>query len=114
MTSGMTAGRGGTWSGRTGETRDRVVGVTPFGWPAALLAVAVERAGGLGVLDLGRDHDRALAALADVCRWWQGSFGVRIAAGCEVRPHELPDAVDTVLIDAPVLEGGPLRDEGIE
>ena len=90
---------------RTGEQgdRDRVLGVTPFGWQAPRLVVAVERAGGLGVLDLGRDRGRALASLAEVARWWQGSFGVRLPAGCPVRSHELPVGVDTVVIDSPVL-----------
>ncbi|WP_229686466.1 beta-ketoacyl synthase N-terminal-like domain-containing protein, partial [Longimycelium tulufanense] len=82
-------------------TRDQVVGVTPFGRPAARLTVAVARAGGLGVLDLGRDRERALAALDEVTGWWGGPFGVRVPAGCDVRPEELPPAVDTILVDAP-------------
>ncbi|MCW2889517.1 MAG: beta-ketoacyl synthase [Streptosporangiaceae bacterium] len=91
--------------GRAGAEpdRDRVMGVTPFGWPSARLTVAVARAGGLGVLDLGRDRDRALAALTEIRGWWRGTFGVRIPAGCEVLPHELPDAVDTIVADAPAL-----------
>ncbi|MGI5327406.1 SDR family NAD(P)-dependent oxidoreductase [Actinomadura nitritigenes] len=80
-----------------------IVGVTPFGRPAPHVAVAVARAGGHGVLDLGTDREPALAALADVRRWWAGRFGVRVPAGCRVRPQELPDAVDTVLFDAPAL-----------
>ncbi|MEU6751860.1 SDR family NAD(P)-dependent oxidoreductase [Spirillospora sp. NPDC046719] len=80
-----------------------IVGVTPFGRPAPHVAVAVARAGGHGVLDLGTDREPALAALADVHRWWAGRFGVRVPAGCRVRPQELPDAVDTVLFDAPAL-----------
>ncbi|MER6815178.1 SDR family NAD(P)-dependent oxidoreductase [Spirillospora sp. NPDC000708] len=80
-----------------------IVGVTPFGRPAPHVAVAVARAGGHGVLDLGTDREPALAALADVRRWWAGRFGVRVPAGCRVRPQELPDAVDTVVFDAPAL-----------
>ncbi|MEU9020006.1 SDR family NAD(P)-dependent oxidoreductase [Actinomadura sp. NPDC048394] len=80
-----------------------IVGVTPFGRPAPHLAVAVARAGGHGVLDLGTDREPALAALADVRRWWAGRFGVRVPAGCRVRPQELPDAVGTVVFDAPAL-----------
>ncbi|MFB4303350.1 SDR family NAD(P)-dependent oxidoreductase [Actinomadura sp. NTSP31] len=83
--------------------RTEIVGVTPFGRPAPQLAVAVARAGGHGVLDLGTDREPALAALADVRRWWAGRFGVRVPAGCRVRPQELPDAVDTVVFDAPAL-----------
>ncbi|MBT2211106.1 type I polyketide synthase [Actinomadura sp. NEAU-AAG7] len=87
-----------------------IIGVTPFGRPAARLAVAVARAGGLGVLDLGRDRAAALAALADVRRWWRGPFGVRVPADCEVRPAELPDTVEAVLVDAPAL----IRDDSLD
>ncbi|WP_222870125.1 type I polyketide synthase [Actinomadura decatromicini] len=84
--------------------------MTPFGRPVPGLAVAVARAGGTGVLDLGADRAAALTALADVRRWWTGTFGVRVPAGCRVRPGELPDAVDTVLVDAPLLRPDGLVD----
>ncbi|RFU38383.1 hypothetical protein DZF91_27995, partial [Actinomadura logoneensis] len=77
-----------------------ILGVGPFGRPAPHLAAAVCRAGGLGVLDLGTDRAAALAALADLTRWWRGAFGVRVQAGCGVRPDELPDQARTVLLDA--------------
>ncbi|TMQ92251.1 SDR family NAD(P)-dependent oxidoreductase [Actinomadura soli] len=83
--------------------RAEVIGVTPFGRPVPHLAVAVARAGGVGVLDLGADRAPGLAALADVRRWWTGPFGVRVPAGCRIRPAEIPDAVRTVLVDAPAL-----------
>jgi NAD(P)H-dependent flavin oxidoreductase YrpB (nitropropane dioxygenase family) len=103
MTAEM-VGAPGAWRGQTSAAvRDRVVGLTPFGRPSARLTVAVERAGGLGILDLGRDRERALAALSEVAHWWKGSFGVRIPASCGVLPQELPDTVDTVLTDAPFL-----------
>ncbi|TDC63927.1 type I polyketide synthase, partial [Actinomadura sp. GC306] len=91
--------------GRTPESRARpeIVGVTPFGRPAPHLAVAVARAGGTGVLDLGADRAAGLAALTDVRRWWTGPFGIRVPAGCRVRPTEIPAAADTVLVDAPAL-----------
>ena len=43
----------------TALTRDLVLGITPFEEPNAELAVAIERAGGLGIVDLG--HDGKLA-----------------------------------------------------
>jgi 3-oxoacyl-(acyl-carrier-protein) synthase/NAD(P)H-dependent flavin oxidoreductase YrpB (nitropropane dioxygenase family) len=80
------------------QDRELVVGVTPFEEPNAPLVVALARAGAVGVLDLGRDPERARAALADVCRWWPGSFGVRVPAGCPLSPIDLPEQVDVVIL----------------
>ncbi|MEA2684992.1 MAG: hypothetical protein QOE93_187, partial [Actinomycetota bacterium] len=80
--------------------RTLVVGVTPFGEPNGSLVAAVERAGGLGVLDLGRERTRALAALADAARWVPASFGVRVGPGCALTPDDLPGDVDTVVLAA--------------
>ncbi|NVI88029.1 nitronate monooxygenase [Actinomadura sp. BRA 177] len=73
------------------------------GRPVPHLTVAVARAGGTGVLDLGTDRGPALAALADVHRWWTGPFGVRVPPGCGVRPAEIPPTARTVVVDAPAL-----------
>ncbi|MFC5750023.1 SDR family NAD(P)-dependent oxidoreductase [Actinomadura rugatobispora] len=91
-----------------------IIGISPFGRPAPHLTVAVARAGAIGVLDLGTDRAAALAALADVGRWWRGAFGVRVPAGCGVRPRDLPDAVDTVLIDFPALRPEAPRPAEVE
>lgn len=77
--------------------RELIVGITPFEEPNAALAVALARAGAVGVLDLGRDSGRAQAALADACRWWPGRFGVRIPPGCPLSPADLPARVDVVV-----------------
>ncbi len=79
------------------QERELVLGITPFEEPNAPLAVALARAGAVGVLDLGRDASRARAALADVCRWWPDSFGVRIPAHCPLSPADLPERVDLVV-----------------
>src|SRR3954449_9451607 len=79
------------------HSRDLVIGLTPFTEPNAALAVAVERAGGLGVLDLGRDGPAARAALSRVRLRWGRSFGVRVPAGCALSPEDLPGEVDTVI-----------------
>ncbi|WP_433462933.1 SDR family NAD(P)-dependent oxidoreductase [Spirillospora sp. CA-128828] len=99
----MTADRGEYGGGPGDRPRTEIIGVTPFGRPAPHLAVAVARAGGTGVLDLGTDRETGLAALADAGRWWTGPFGVRVPACCRVRPAEIPAAVRTVLVDAPAL-----------
>ncbi|MDQ6613911.1 MAG: nitronate monooxygenase, partial [Actinomycetota bacterium] len=82
------------------HSRDLVIGVTPFEEPNAQLAIAVARAGGLGILGLGHDGPAARAALADAARWSRGrtTFGVRVPAGCPLLPHELPPEVDTVVL----------------
>jgi acyl transferase domain-containing protein/NAD(P)H-dependent flavin oxidoreductase YrpB (nitropropane dioxygenase family)/acyl carrier protein len=82
--------------------RDLVLGITPFTEPNAALAVAVERAGGLGVLDLGRDAEAARAELARVSRRWKKPFGVRLPTGCPLSLDDLPDDVDTVVLDSGV------------
>ncbi|HEX6403980.1 MAG TPA: SDR family NAD(P)-dependent oxidoreductase [Pseudonocardiaceae bacterium] len=79
------------------KDRELVVGITPFEEPNAALVVALARAGSVGVLDLGRDLVRAQAALADVCRWWSGTFGVRLPTGCPLSPADLPAQVDLVV-----------------
>ncbi|MFF4734300.1 SDR family oxidoreductase [Streptomyces sp. NPDC001262] len=66
-----------------------VIGVSPFGEADAQIVAAVGRAGGLGVLDLGTGDRRAREALAQARRWTSGAFGVRIPAGCTVRPEDL-------------------------
>ncbi|MGH3374244.1 MAG: nitronate monooxygenase, partial [Actinoallomurus sp.] len=86
------------------HSRDLVIGLTPFTEPNAALTVAVERAGGLGVLDLGGDADAARAELSRVRRRWGGPFGVRVPAGCPFSPEDLPGEVDTVIVDAVALD----------
>jgi len=85
------------------DRRDLVLAISPFGRPDARVTAAAVRAGALGVLDLGRDRDEALAALDETARWARGPFGVRVGAGCPLRISDLPDMVDTVLLapDAP-------------
>ena len=77
--------------------RELIVGITPFGEPNASLVVGLERAGAVGVLDLGRDAGWARTALGDVCRWWSGDFGVRVSAGCPLSPADLPEQVEVVV-----------------
>src|SRR5437763_8254937 len=93
--------------------RDLVLAISPFERPDARVTAAAVRAGALGVLDLGRDRDEAIGALAETARWARGPFGVRVGAGCPLLPSDLPDTVDTVLLapDAPWQPGdvGPGR-----
>ncbi|HEY4937803.1 MAG TPA: hypothetical protein VIJ69_02140, partial [Actinomycetota bacterium] len=95
------------------DQRDLVLAISPFGRPDARVTAAAVRAGVLGVLDLGRDRDEAVAALEQTARWARGPFGVRVSAGCPLLPSDLPDAVDTVLLapDAPwqLSDAGPGR-----
>src|SRR5215468_1433049 len=76
--------------GDTGR-RDLVVASSPFGQPQAHVVAAAERAGALGILDLGRDAAAAGAALADARRWCPGGFGVRVGAGVGLGPQALPE-----------------------
>lgn len=74
--------------------RDLVVVVSPFEEPNAAMVAAAARAGALGLLDLGRDRDRACAAMAGL----RGPYGVRVPAGCPLAPDQLPATADTVLL----------------
>ncbi|MBA0052920.1 SDR family NAD(P)-dependent oxidoreductase [Streptomyces sp. AJS327] len=85
----------------TPRFRIEIVGVTPFAEPNARLVCGVTRAGGLGVLDLGRDPARAEAELAEVCRRVRAPFGVRVPPGAPWSPERLPEQVRTVLLGRP-------------
>ncbi|MGW7491700.1 SDR family NAD(P)-dependent oxidoreductase [Streptomyces sp. NPDC054786] len=78
--------------------RDLVVALSPFEEPGERIVVAAERAGALGLLDLGRDADAARDALARTGRL---RHGVRVPVGCPLTPADLPDEVDTVLLADP-------------
>ncbi|MFD9356033.1 SDR family NAD(P)-dependent oxidoreductase [Streptomyces sp. NPDC060031] len=95
-------------SPQTAATRDLVVALTPFGEPNPRITAAAERAGALGLLDLGRDPDAARAAFAELGRRLGGGpgggrrrYGVRVPVGCPLEPGELPPEVDTVLLADP-------------
>ncbi|MFB9908674.1 SDR family NAD(P)-dependent oxidoreductase [Allokutzneria oryzae] len=78
--------------------RELIIGVSPFGEPNARLVAALCRAGAIGVLDLGPGDRRARRALDLATRWTPGTFGVRVAPGCVLRPRDLPTRVDTVVL----------------
>jgi acyl transferase domain-containing protein/NAD(P)H-dependent flavin oxidoreductase YrpB (nitropropane dioxygenase family)/NAD(P)-dependent dehydrogenase (short-subunit alcohol dehydrogenase family) len=75
-----------------------IIGLTPFERPDATLAVALGRAGALGVLDLGRDVGAAHEALRVLAHRSPRGFGVRIPAGLD--PESLPDAARVVVLTA--------------
>ncbi|MFJ5810428.1 SDR family NAD(P)-dependent oxidoreductase [Streptomyces sp. NPDC093093] len=90
-------------------TRDLVVAACPFEEPHPRIVTAAERAGSLGLLDLGRDPGPARAAFAELGRRLDGRpYGVRVPVGCPLGPGELPAQVDTVLL-ADVAEHVPER-----
>ncbi|MFI1707221.1 SDR family oxidoreductase [Streptomyces griseoruber] len=74
------------------RSEDMIIGITPFGAPDARLALAVGRAGGLGVLDLGPGDRRTREALARLRRASPGAYGVRVGPGCRLTPDDLPPA----------------------
>lgn len=84
-------------------TRDLVVAVSPFEEPHPAVVTAAERAGALGLLDLGRDAGAARRAFAELARrLGDGArYGVRVPAGCPLGPGALSAAVDTVLLADP-------------
>jgi acyl transferase domain-containing protein/NAD(P)H-dependent flavin oxidoreductase YrpB (nitropropane dioxygenase family) len=85
------------------HSRELVVGVTPFGRPDPAVVVGLVRAGALGILDLGDERTVAAHAVAEVQRWEQRPFGVRVGPGCPLGPDDLPTQVDTVLLHDPTV-----------
>ncbi|PBC86362.1 MULTISPECIES: type I polyketide synthase [unclassified Streptomyces] len=85
-------------SGTPHSGRDLVVALSPFEEPDERIVVAAERAGALGLLDLGRDAGAAREALA---RLGRSRHGVRVPVGCPLTPAELPEGTDTVLLADP-------------
>ncbi|MFE0190120.1 SDR family NAD(P)-dependent oxidoreductase [Streptomyces sp. NPDC058989] len=81
--------------------RDLVVALSPFEQPDERIVAAAERAGALGLLDLGRHAGPAHTALAGLARRLRRPHGVRVPVGCPLPPGELPAAVDTVLLADP-------------
>ncbi|TQJ57079.1 type I polyketide synthase [Streptomyces sp. SLBN-115] len=81
------------------RSEDMIIGITPFGEPDAGLALAIDRAGGLGVLDLGSGDRRTREALSRLRRASPGTFGVRVGAHCRLTPADLePDGPHTVIL----------------
>ncbi|MET8163819.1 SDR family oxidoreductase [Streptomyces sp. NPDC005329] len=81
------------------RSEDMIIGITPFGEPDAGLALAINRAGGLGVLDLGSGDRRTREALSRLRRASPGGFGVRVDAHCRLSPADLgPDGPHTVVL----------------
>ncbi|MFI5821887.1 SDR family oxidoreductase [Streptomyces rishiriensis] len=81
------------------RSEDMIIGITPFGEPDAGLALAVARAGGLGVLDLGPGDRRSREALSRLRHASPGGFGVRVDAHCRLTPADLdPDGPHTVVL----------------
>ena len=98
--------------------RDLILAITPFHEPNADLVVAVERAGYLGVLDLGTDRGAARAALDRVRQRLRGRpFGVRIRGDQVAEAAALPPEVDTIVLDPQLCPGywpgrGPANGRG--
>src|SRR5262245_59737389 len=82
------------------EPLARVIALSPFESPDPRLVIAAARAGALGVLDLGRDEPRALAALHRLVPEPDLEFGVRIPEGVEFDPQRLPANVRTIVLPA--------------
>ncbi|MER6995556.1 nitronate monooxygenase, partial [Streptomyces sp. NPDC000410] len=88
--------------------RDLVVALTPFEEPNPRIVAAAERAGALGLLDLGRDAALARGALAELAKLLgPRPYGVRVPVGCPTGPDELPAEVDTVLLADPLRQRRP-------
>jgi acyl transferase domain-containing protein/NAD(P)H-dependent flavin oxidoreductase YrpB (nitropropane dioxygenase family)/NADP-dependent 3-hydroxy acid dehydrogenase YdfG len=80
--------------------RSRILCITPFERPDAVLARAVARAGALAVLDLGDDLEHARTALVETASCGL-PFGVRVHERSRISPRDLPLQVTTVVLAGP-------------
>jgi acyl transferase domain-containing protein/NAD(P)H-dependent flavin oxidoreductase YrpB (nitropropane dioxygenase family) len=78
----------------------RIVVVNPFEQPNPAMAIAASRAGGFGVVDIGRDPVAARAALQRIAGEPERSLGVRVPAGVDLPRAALPSSVGAVIVEA--------------
>ncbi len=77
-----------------------IIGLSPFERPDVPLVTALDRAGALGVLDLGHDLEAAATALRVAARQLPGPFGIRIPEFVDAGALSLPEAVRVVVLPA--------------
>ncbi|MBC7530967.1 MAG: KR domain-containing protein [Oligoflexus sp.] len=77
-----------------------VIGMSPFETPDVGLVEALVRAGGLGILDLGRQADIGRAALVAIAERRLPSYAVRLPDCSLFSPADLTAAVSYVVLDA--------------
>ncbi|MFT3924946.1 MAG: SDR family NAD(P)-dependent oxidoreductase [Myxococcales bacterium] len=77
-----------------------IIGLTPFEHPDVGLALALSRAGALGVLELGHDPVLMRKALTDLAKRRGDSFGVRLHEFTDLDALSLPDNVQVVIAPA--------------
>ncbi|MEC9071496.1 MAG: hypothetical protein VX938_03915, partial [Myxococcota bacterium] len=75
-----------------------LVGISPSCRPDARLAVALARAGAVGVVDLGLDRERGLASLNRALEHAKGGLGALIRAELELDPASLSEELELVIL----------------
>ncbi len=75
-----------------------LVGISPSCRPDARLAVALARAGAVGVVDLGLDRERGIASLGRALEHARGGIGVLVRAELELDPAALPGDLEQVIL----------------
>lgn len=78
----------------------RILVLSPFEAPDHRLVIAAGRAGAFGVLDLGRDRERALVSLYHLSAEPRLEFGVRVPEGTRFHAGDLPKNITTVVLPA--------------
>ena len=75
-----------------------VIGITPSSRPDAHLAVALSRAGAVGVVDLGLDCERGLSALSEALQHGGSGLGALIRSELRLDPALIPAEVSLVVL----------------
>ncbi|MDE0890779.1 MAG: SDR family NAD(P)-dependent oxidoreductase [Planctomycetota bacterium] len=75
-----------------------LIGITPSSRPDAHLAVALSRAGAVGVIDLGLDRNRGLSVLNEALEHDESGLGALVRSELRLEPALLPAEVSLVVL----------------
>jgi len=77
---------------------NRIIVVSPFETPDVPLTLAFSKAGALGVLDVGRDLQKGIKAIAELPTNTSLDYGIRIPENLNLKPSQIPQQTTLVIL----------------
>ncbi|OAD20898.1 hypothetical protein THIOM_003365, partial [Candidatus Thiomargarita nelsonii] len=77
---------------------NRIIVVSPFETPDVPLTLAFSKAGALGVLDVGRDPQKGIKAIAELPTNTSLDYGIRIPENLNLKPSQIPQQTTLVIL----------------